>query len=84
MDLVTLIGLVAAACTTGATLPQTIKVVKSKSTKDLSLITYLMVMVGGMLWLTYGVLIENQVIMFANSIAILLNLTVLGYKLKYK
>ena len=84
MDIVTGIGLAAAVCTTGAALPQTIKIAKSKSTKDLSLTMYLMIIAGIMLWLLYGFLIKNNVIILANLVAMLLNLTILSFKLKYK
>jgi MtN3 and saliva related transmembrane protein len=42
MDYVTLIGLLAATLTTIAFLPQAIKAWKTKSTKDLSLPTFLL------------------------------------------
>jgi len=84
MDLVTAIGLVAAACTTTSALPQTIKVIRTKSTRDLSLSMYSLIVVGAILWLLYGILINNFVIIIANSIGFFFAATILSFKLKYK
>ena len=84
MDFITAIGLIAATFTTGSTLPQTLKVVKTKKTGDLSLLMYSMVVTGALLWITYGFLIGNMVLIAANSISLFFNLTVLSFKLRYK
>ncbi len=84
MDLVTAIGLMAAILTTGAALPQTVKVIKTKSTKDLSLTMYSMVVIGVTLWILYGIMINNLVIIFANSIGFFFAATILAFKIKYK
>ncbi len=84
MDLVTAIGLVAAACTTTASLPQALKVIKTKSTKDLSLTMYSLVVVGIILWILYGIMINNLVIILANSIGFFFAATILAFKIKYK
>ncbi|MFH1314812.1 MAG: PQ-loop domain-containing transporter [Candidatus Uhrbacteria bacterium] len=47
----TTIGLIVAICTTLAFFPQTIKVIKTKQTKDLSLAMYLIFTMGVFLWL---------------------------------
>ncbi len=84
MDWITLIGLVAAACTTGSMLPQAIEVVQTKHTKDLSLGTYILATFGVSLWLVYGFLIGNMPILIANILTIFMVSTILAYKLKYK
>ena len=84
MNYVTIIGLAAAACTTIAFLPQTIKVIKTKETKDLSLGMYILFTIGIAFWLTYGLLIKDIAIIAANSITILLSSIILFLKLKYK
>jgi len=84
MDFITAIGLIAATLTTGSALPQTIKVIKTKKTNDLSLLMYSMVVAGALLWITYGLLIENIVLIAANSVALFFNLTILSFKLRYK
>lgn len=79
-----LIGFVAAFFTISATLPQIIKIIRTKHTKDISLTFILMIVIGLSLWMTYGILVDSISLMVANFIAILLWLTILVYKLKYR
>ena len=55
MDTITIIGLIAAAFTTVALLPQLIKVWKTKSTKDISIGMFMLYCGGVLLWFIYGV-----------------------------
>ena len=84
MDLHTLIGLTAATCTTMSFLPQAIRVIKTKRTRDISLGMYVIFSFGTFLWLTYGILTKDIPIMSANSITFTLSLIILTMKLKYK
>ena len=52
MEPVTVIGLIAAAFTTFAYVPQAVKTIKTKNTKSLSLIMYVIMTVGIVLWLS--------------------------------
>lgn len=79
-----IIGFLAAFCTTFAFLPQAIKIIKTKHTKDLSLAMYLIFTTGVFLWLIYGFLIKDIPIIVANSITFVLASSVLVMKIKYK
>ena len=83
MTWITLIGLFAATCTTIAFLPQVIKAVKSKHTKDISVWMYLIFIIGLLSWLTYGILIQDIPLIIANAITFLLAGWVLILKIKY-
>ena len=83
MNLVTILGLVAATCTTIAYVPQAIKTIKTKQTKDLSLPMYAIVTFGFLLWLIYGIMIKDIPLIFANVITISLSSIILGFKIKY-
>ncbi len=83
MTWITFIGLFAATCTTIAFLPQVIKVVKSKHTKDISVRMYLIFIIGLLSWLTYGILIQNIPLILANAITFLLAGWILVLKIKY-
>lgn len=83
MNLTTSIGLLAAACTTVSFLPQAMKVIKTKHTKDLSLGMYSLLTVGLCLWFTYGVLVEDLPVILANALSLVLAVIILSYKLKY-
>lgn len=84
MTYIELIGFFAAACTTGAFVPQAIKTVKTKHTKDISLGMFVLTTIGVTSWFIYGLLIESYPIIIANIITLVLALTILRYKLVYK
>lgn len=84
MNFVTILGLVAGACTTFAFLPQAIKTIKTKHTSDISLIMYIVINIGVALWLTYGFLRNDLPVILANGIVLIFTLTILGLKIKYK
>jgi len=84
MDNVTLIGLAAAFLTTLAFLPQVIKVWRTRSTKDISLLTFLCFCSGVILWLIYGIIINNLPLIAANGVTLILSGTILIFKLRYK
>jgi len=83
MDLVSLIGFAAAFGTTTAFAPQAFKAWKSKHTKDISLIMFLLLTSGIFLWLIYGILIYSIPIILANAFSLILALFILYLKLKY-
>ena len=78
------IGFVAAALTTGAFLPQTFKVWKNKSAKDLSLSMYVAMLLGITLWLIYGISIDSPSMIAANSVTLVLVISILYFKLNFK
>ena len=64
MDLITIIGLVAGCLTTISFLPQAIKTWRSKSAKDISLAMFLCFCLGVILWIVYGALIQDILILW--------------------
>jgi MtN3 and saliva related transmembrane protein len=66
--LISTIGMIAATLTTAAYIPQAYKTIKTKSTKDLSIITFTMLFVGTILWFIYGLYIHDTPLMLANGI----------------
>jgi MtN3 and saliva related transmembrane protein len=81
---ITLIGLLAAACTTFSFLPQAIKTIRTKDTQSISLSMYALFTFGTLLWLLYGVFTNNLPIYLANGITLLFALVILVYKIRYK
>ena len=84
MNYITVIGLVAASFTTFSFLPQAVKVIKTKNTKDLSLPMYAILTTGVLIWLIYGFLMQDIPIMVSNLITFMLSFTILVLKIKYK
>ena len=78
------IGYIAGALIIASLIPQIIKSWKSRSTKDLSLVRYLVYVVGVIMWLVYGILLNNGPMIVMNTINLSLALSVVYLKLKYK
>lgn len=81
--MITFIGLLAAALTTFAFLPQAIKALKTKHTKDISLIMVIMQTMGISIWIIYGLLITDIPIFLANTLGLMIVAVILAVKLKY-
>jgi len=78
-----LLGFAAATLTTGAFVPQAVKTIKSRNTSDISLAMYVIITIGIVLWLLYGLRIGSWPMIFANTISLGLSATILGLKLRY-
>lgn len=83
MSWITLLGLVAAACTTLSFLPQALKIINTKETKGISLLMYVFLEFGLFLWLIYGFLIKSFPLMLANGLALMLSTVILILRIKY-
>jgi MtN3 and saliva related transmembrane protein len=83
MALADYIGYAAAFCTTGAYVPQVLRVWRTRSTQDISLKMFLVLVTGLALWLTFGVLKGEWPIMLANGITLVLARAILLFKLKH-
>lgn len=84
MEGIEIIGFMAAALSTTAFIPQVYKTWKYKSTKDISLTMYLVLLTGLILWLVYGIYHNSFPIILANGVTAALVFFVLLLKLKYK
>ena len=75
------IGYIAAVLTTSSFLPQAILTIKIKDTESLSLGMYSAFTLGVLLWLIYGVYLDDKAIIFANAITLVLSESILSVKL---
>ena len=66
-----LVGTAAALLTTFGFVPQIIKMLRTKSVRDISLPTFIQFSLGVSLWALYGFHLGDIIIVFANSIALL-------------
>jgi MtN3 and saliva related transmembrane protein len=82
MDYIDIIGLAAAAMGGVSLFPQVLKVLKTKSTKDISRETILILATSIFLWLIYGVLLKNFPIILANSFGLIQALIILFFKIR--
>jgi MtN3 and saliva related transmembrane protein len=79
----TLIGLAAGFCTTLAFVPQVVKTWKTRSTRDISLGMFLVLVLGIILWLTYGAMLGDLPLIAANGVTLVLAGLILAFKLRY-
>lgn len=81
MESTTLIGLLAAFCTTSAFIPQVVQILKTGNTDGISLMMYTIFTLGVSMWLVYGVIMEDLPMILANLITLILACMVLGLTL---
>ena len=75
-----LIGFAAAFLTTVAFLPQTVRVVRTRDTRSISLAMYVLFTIGVALWLVYGILIGSLPVMVANVLTLVQSGVILRIK----
>jgi MtN3 and saliva related transmembrane protein len=79
--LITIVGLLAAALTLSY-IPQVKKALPANSTDDLSSKTLAVLAAGLALWIGYGVLKSDFVIIVANAVGFALVATLIGFKIR--
>ncbi|MES2649492.1 MAG: SemiSWEET transporter [Bacteroidota bacterium] len=84
MNLITIIGIAASALTAISLLPQLIKLIKEKKAEDVSMGMLLILLCGLGLWIYYGILKKDWIIIIANSFSLLINIIVSSLTIKYK
>ncbi len=84
MTSTTMLGMMAACCTTFSFLPQAVQTIRTRDTSGISLGMYALFALGTLLWLAYGVLTANAPVYCANGVTLAFALVILGYKLRYK
>jgi MtN3 and saliva related transmembrane protein len=81
-SLIPWIGIAAAALTSLSYIPQVRKAWPRGSTADLSLTMLVVLTTGLLLWIGYGLLKGDWVIVAANSVGAVLSASVLGFKIR--
>ena len=82
MDWAQALGFLAALLTTLSFVPQVIYCWKTRDTRSISLSMYACFCLGALLWLVYGLLVQQWPVVFANSITLVLAPSILSLKLK--
>jgi len=82
MDVVEIIGMLAALLTTAAFVPQAAKVVRTRDTAAISLAMYALFTAGIALWGVYGVMTWQWSIIIANAITFVLAAIILSIKVR--
>jgi MtN3 and saliva related transmembrane protein len=84
MAFVDILGYTAGAITSLTFLPQVIKTWKDKSAKDISMNMFLIAAINEVMWIVYGVLLNNWVIIATNCIVLAMSLVMISFKLRFK
>ena len=84
MDIFAYVGFIAGLLTTCAAAPQVVRAWRLKDTRALSLPALILSNVGTFLWMCYGIGTGLMPVIAANTVSLLLLLTQLGLKLRYK
>ena len=78
------IGIAASFGTTIYLVPQVIKIYKEKNGDTVSLFMLAILLSGSALWVTYGILKQDVIIVVANSISLILNIWINLLSYRYK
>lgn len=78
------IGASAALLTMFGFLPQVIKIIRTKSARDVSLFTLLQFTLGVFLWMLYGIHLRDIIIIIANAVTFLTLIAALILYSKYR
>lgn len=84
MNLVTIIGILASLLTAISLLPQLFKILKEKKSENVSYGMLFVLFTGVGLWIYYGCLKKDSIIIIANSVSIIINMIVAVFTYKYK
>lgn len=84
LDIIDITGLFAGLVTTFSFLPQVIKTMRTKDTSGISLVMYVVYIIGILLWFVYASLIHQPIIIFTNSFSFILGTIMLIMKIKYR
>lgn len=78
-----MLGYAAGALTAFTFLPQVLKTWKDKSAKDVSLYMFIIAFVNEIMWLVYGVMINNWVIILTNAVMLVMSGIMIWLKMRY-
>jgi len=84
MNIETVTGICASAFTAVSLIPQLIKVLKEKKAGDVSLWMLLVLFVGLGLWVYYGILKADMIIIASNVFSFIINALLAFFAIKYK
>ncbi len=80
---ITTIGLAAAFLTTVAAVPQVVRCWRTRHVRDISLWQPLLLVLGMLLWLWYGLLLGDLPLIIGNIVSLVLNLTLISLKFRF-
>jgi MtN3 and saliva related transmembrane protein len=83
MDFTAALGLIAGICTASSLIPQLVTTIQKKKASDVSMLMFVVLLVGNSLWIWYGIKKDDLPIIGTNIFSLLLNITMLILKFKF-
>lgn len=74
--------MIAGTLTSIGFVPQIIKIIKTRKSDDVSLLQPLILSIGFVFWLAYGIILQEIPMILANIFGLSCNLILLGFKIK--
>ena len=84
MSFDTIVGIIASALTATSLLPQLIKLIKEKKSEGVSMVMLAVLFSGLALWIIYGILKSDWIIVVSNSFALIINFLIGILTIRYK
>ncbi|HLO25486.1 MAG TPA: SemiSWEET transporter [Geobacteraceae bacterium] len=81
---ITHIGLLAGAITTAAAFPQVVRTYRTKHARDISIWQPVLLTIGMLLWLVYGIALGDVPLIYANSISLVCYTALIVMKIIYR
>ena len=81
--MINIVGVVASICTATSLIPQLIKIIRDKKADDISLPMLAILFAGVALWIWYGVMKNDLIIIISNAISLMLNAVIVVLSVKY-
>ncbi len=78
-----IVGIIAAVCTTSGFIPQIIRGIRTKRLDDVSPVMCILLIFGLSMWLSYGIHIEDMIIIVANAFGVLFSTIIITLRFKY-
>ena len=79
-----ILGLAASVFTTSSQIPQVIRTYKTRDVSGISLSTYVIITIGLLLWLTYGIIKNDLPLIVANSTMVILTIAIAIMKIAFE
>jgi MtN3 and saliva related transmembrane protein len=83
MNSLDLLGLIATCFTTSSFVPQVWRIWKTRDVASISLPTYIIITIGLVLWLAYGVLKADMPLIVANGMMVMLTGAIAVMKIRF-
>jgi MtN3 and saliva related transmembrane protein len=84
MQLVDIIGTLAALCSMASFVPQIIKILRERDAEQVSLRMYVVTVTGFALWIAYGVMSGSWPVVGANTVCLILSAMILLLKWRFR